>query len=222
MYLIADPGSTHLGKFDLAKEHVEQAYKVGFNAIKFQLCLEGNGNIPAKKEWVKDLVKVGKSVGIDVFASVWDIEGIDCLRVAGCKKIKFAHSMRHSPLFNYFVDNVDIRQFEEVFVTYSFMDMDKKNTSNCSYVDPFIKLWTITDSQDKTVYPVTWSVNHNWNTLNRFDGFSCHSMDPLAQYKLCKFMGYRYFEMHTKLVEEDYSTPDSLFATSYCNIKVEK
>lgn len=202
MNIIADPGSTHMGDYDLCIRHVETAAKYSLWGIKFQLCDIESGNIPIQKKWLHELVKIGESLGIRVFASVWNEEGLTTVSRAKCEAIKFSYSMNQSELI-YKSKNL----FDTVIVTRNIMNFFRDTRT--------INLWTVTDSLG-AIYPVTSPVIHRKNIYERFDGFSCHSLDVKNEIKAAKKAGCQWFEFHSRLgLANDSDVPDGRFASTY-------
>lgn len=152
--IIADCGSTHDGDLKKAKELVRIAEDCGADAIKFQLLTAeqlGAGNIMMPWEWLEDLIPL---THIDVFASVFDLEGIDYLEEIKCRSIKLPYSKRG--MYN----NLDFRVFSDVFVSSGIMDEQHGEVIN---------LYCIPE------YPVPYTIY--WGDIfTRFDGFSDHTL----------------------------------------------
>jgi sialic acid synthase SpsE len=210
MLIISDPGSTHHGSYDNAEKHVLLSAQNGFWACKFQLCYPDGGNIPIEKEWLRDLVNVGKKLSVRVSASIWDEAGLEAAEKAGCQFVKFAYSQSKSELIK-----KAVRIFGNVFVTYGYMDNANSGTSRK------IELWTVTDSAGCVVYPVVSPVTHTHVMYERFGGFSCHSLDPYREMLEAKDAGARFFEFHTRLgLPNDFDVLDGRFAAKYAKGKI--
>jgi len=202
MQIIADPGSTHFGDLNACIEHIRQAAKYSLWGVKFQLCEEKNGNKPIKPEWLRKLVDIGDEVGVEVFASVWNEEGLQTVFDAGCFSVKFAYSMRMSPLIFHAK-----QLFHRVFVTRSIMDYFVDADTN--------NLWTVTDNGG-ALYPVVHPVTHTKAMYRRFDGFSCHALDVRGEIKRARKAGCEWFEFHSRLgFANDFDVPDGRFASTY-------
>ena len=115
-YLIAEIGINHNGDMEVSKKLIENAYKSGFDAVKFQ---KRNINKVNKKEfldserkspWGKtqrdqknglELTKENyeeinsfcKKLGIEWFASAWDLDSLNFLDNFNCKYNKIASAM---------------------------------------------------------------------------------------------------------------------------------
>jgi len=95
--IILDPGSCHMGKLEKALELVRLGASVGADAVKFQLLTtkqtEGTGNINLEWDFLPELMDVGERYGIEVFASVFNIDGIRWLTKCGAQSVKFSYGM---------------------------------------------------------------------------------------------------------------------------------
>ncbi|MBE3141049.1 MAG: N-acetylneuraminate synthase family protein [Planctomycetes bacterium] len=97
--LIAEIGQNHCGDTELAKHLIYLAKQNGADLAKFQLydstALYGERQ---KSELSKDdafyLFGYGKSIGIDVFFSVFDLERVKWCEEMGVKYYKLAYSQR--------------------------------------------------------------------------------------------------------------------------------
>jgi len=101
-YLIAEIGINHNGSIDTAKELIKVASEAGFNAVKFQkrtvnvvysveelakpresIFGKTNGDLKRGLEFGKseyiEIDRYARELGIDWFASPWDLESIDFL-----------------------------------------------------------------------------------------------------------------------------------------------
>lgn len=102
IFLIAEIGINHNGDLDIAKKLINEAFKAGFNAVKFQkrtvsvvfspeelarpresVFGETNGDLKFGLEFSRaDFSEIDtycKSLGIDWFASPWDVESLHFL-----------------------------------------------------------------------------------------------------------------------------------------------
>lgn len=101
-YMIAEIGINHNGDLDIAKKLINEAFKAGFNAVKFQkrtvsvvfspeelarpresVFGETNGDLKFGLEFSRadysEIDTYCKSLGIDWFASPWDVESLHFL-----------------------------------------------------------------------------------------------------------------------------------------------
>jgi len=117
--VIAEASSVHDGEHKKALELVEIASDCGADAIKFQLLtqkeLKGTGNIELPWKWMPELMELGKKLGIEVFASVFNEDGIKWMRHCKCKSIKFAYSQHQ--LFNH----NEYTAFKHVYISSDIM-----------------------------------------------------------------------------------------------------
>jgi sialic acid synthase SpsE len=99
-YIIAEAGSNHNGKLEIAKKLIDVAAEAGVDAVKFQIFkaeelyskytpefsyLKGQNvyelikNIETPREWIKELARYCKEKNIDFLASVFDFDAVDIL-----------------------------------------------------------------------------------------------------------------------------------------------
>lgn len=117
MIVIAEIGINHQGNIDIAKKLIDMAYQCGCDAIKFQkrtpsICIsESQKDTIRNTEWGEmtyldykirmefdrnDYDKIDRhcrTLGIDWFASAWDIPSLEFLRVYDCEYNKVASPM---------------------------------------------------------------------------------------------------------------------------------
>lgn len=196
-HLILDPGSCHGGQLSNVLKFVDLA-KECKASIKFQLfskSMEGK-NIFLDRKLFQEACKKSKSLGVDIFASVWDEEGIDVLLKNGCKSIKFAYSMRKSTLIEKAVDN---NNFDRVYVSYG--RDDKVNPD-------VIAFYCIPE------YPaIIESISSLKSVFDKFNGFSDHSYGISTTIDILKkYPNIQYLEKHVKLEKEVARCPDYLFS----------
>lgn len=191
--IIVDPGSNHYGVKDNALKLIEVAAECGANAIKFQLfkkAMPPNINLPF--EWFPQLVKHGEKKGIEVFASVWENEGIVTLLKCGCKSIKFAHSMNKNGL----IDTALEKDFKNVFISYSDFNFHS-NSYYERHRGTIKRLFCIPK------YPFFERLNfYGLFWQDRFHGFSDHSLG-LDNSRNAVRHGAEYIEKHFKIPLKD-------------------
>lgn len=127
-YLIAEISCNHMGSLDKAMRLIQQAKDAGADAAKFQLYSPdsmtlniGTGDFviqegPWKgrkmyelyakaqtpKDWFPTLISYGKTIGIAVFASVFDKASVDYLESLDCPAYKIASfEITDTPLIAY-------------------------------------------------------------------------------------------------------------------------
>lgn len=114
IYIVAEIGCNHNGDYQLAKKMVDEAYKAGVNAVKFQTFkadqliskiapkaeyqIKVTGNNESQLEMTKKLelpydefIKLeeyAKQLGLDVFSTPFDFDSIDFLASRNQKKWK--------------------------------------------------------------------------------------------------------------------------------------
>jgi sialic acid synthase SpsE len=205
MYLILDIGSTHMGKKDYCFEFIEKAKEAGADAVKFQMfkpdSAAGKGNIALPYQWFYAFRELGDKLGINVFSSCWDFEGVNTLITAGCDSIKFAYSQTgNKGLIDYAREH-----FPTIYLSYDIMNRPT----------------TPQTSQEKWLYcipeyPVKYDVNFE-KLFPFFDGFSDHTMGVFQSTK-AMIAGARIIEKHVKLGYTDINCPDSRFAVGFHNV----
>lgn len=196
--IIAEIGSCHGGKIELAKEAIRIVAVCGAWAVKFQLFpntpeFTSTGNIYLPREWWPELVEYAKSLPVKIFASVWDQEGFDLLLDNGSSFVKFPFSLRRTGK-NF---NSHEREFTPIF------SLDYLDILEFSYKNKPIKLWCIPE------YPVKYKVSFD-KVFERFDGFSDHTLG-IRQSHNALIAGADYLEKHFKL-EDSPDCPDARFA----------
>ena len=176
--IIAEAGSTHDGEKKKALELIEIAADCGADAIKFQLLtqkeLKGTGNVELLWKWMPDLIEWGDRHNIEVFASVFNEDGIKWLTHCGCKSIKFAYSQQelyYGPMR---------MKFDNTYISCDVMNRQ----INADH----IHLYCIPE------YPVPYMVDFE-NIFPQFDGFSSHCLGIRQDMKAID-MGAQYIEKH--------------------------
>ena len=118
VFIIAEIGANHNGDFDLAKKSIEEAYKCGVDAVKFQTYTakelladtdriitwgkkgdekqekisEMFDRISLKREWHKELFNYAKSLGLEVFSTPFSVDGVEFLENLNVPCYKVASS----------------------------------------------------------------------------------------------------------------------------------
>lgn len=194
--IIADPGSTHMGNLKQAKQLVKIAKDADCDAVKFQLFKTEHvesENIPLPYEWMSDLCEAGELLGIEVFASVWDQEGIDKLLECECKSIKLAYSQAHK--------TYALGEFTNVYKSFGVMNRQPKEYES----DNVKHLYCIPE------YPVKYMIDFEWIFV-RFDGFSDHTLGYQQTIRAVE-AGAKIIEKHFRPYGANvYKTPDGTFA----------
>ena len=188
--IIVDPGSTHMGKLEYAKELIDLAAHYNCYAIKFQLFKDAPPNIPLPREWWGELVKYTRGK-INIFASCDDWEAIDLLKPYFPRHVKFAFSERHN------FERIEYANtFSKVIVSCPLLEVN--NYPNC------IKLFCIPE------YPVVYNIDFH-GLFKYFDGFSDHTLGFRQTLKAVEY-GAQYIEKHITLDHNDINCPDHMFA----------
>ena len=123
-YVIAEAGSNHNGRLDLAKKLIGVAADAGADAVKFQVFRADKLYVPTagtadylktKKSvydiikemempygWLGELIDCSRDNGIDFLASAFDEESADALDRAGVPAFKIAsYELNHVPLIEH-------------------------------------------------------------------------------------------------------------------------
>jgi sialic acid synthase SpsE len=202
--IILDPGSTHDGDRHKADRLIEIAADCGADAIKFQLLTDKEakaGNIGMDWEWLPDLIALGKTKGIEVFASVFDRSGHEWLAKCGAQSVKYAYSQRDKA--------TPVGQFggiktmiPRVYVSQGVMDKDPFSGPGWKFSGGK-RLYCIPE------YPVPYKIDFE-GLFPRFDGFSSHCLGIEQELAAAK-AGAEILEFH---FQGDWvsDTPDGRFA----------
>lgn len=196
--IIAEVGSTHMGKWVYCKEALDRCNELGVDAVKFQLFPNTDkftslGNIWMPKDLYLQSKEYGDEIGIQVSASVFGPEELTFLLSTNPEFVKFAYSMKQS----YF----DI-QTAQTFGTEAIVSCDVMSDAdipaNCT------KLFCIPQ------YPVYSQVSFE-GIFPRFQGFSDHTLG-FNQTLEAILAGATTIEKHITLNHSDIQCPDSRFA----------
>ena len=192
--IVGDSGSCHGGDLKGALRCIDAAAEAGLKLVKLQLfpALGSGANIPLSPAHIKPIKKYADSMGIQVFASVWDDAGMAALYNAGCKRVKFAYSQRNSRLLH-----TACSQFDEVYVS---MDL----TDSYRFLDPKItRLYVV------ALYPLVYTIDFT-GIFPRMHGFSDHSIAP-NNARAAVLAGAEVIECHFKC-DDPAACPDAEFA----------
>lgn len=211
--VILDPGSCHMGKWDYIKELTDLAKEVGAEAIKWQLFkLPGlvmsstgikvpdtNGNIEFPRDRFKEAVDYARSVGLDVFASCFDLDAIDLVCSCGITKVKLAYSQNF---------NLKLIKKAKKLEMEIWASGDLKNYP--WYADK--KFFC------KSEYPIK-DYSPDWIFPSMWDGFSSHFLGWNAEKHFEAHKRFKYLEKHFTLDHDDIDVPDHWFALSPKELK---
>lgn len=196
--IIAEVGSTHMGKIERIKEAIDRCKAVGtISALKLQLFPNSTvylsvGNVWLSQEIFKEAFAYGKEVGLPVTASVFDMESYYFLRNLQPDFIKFAYSQKNQ----WWIKDCLDHNFEALVSCDVMTDR---------LVDPrATKLYCIPE------YPVRYEVNFD-SLFPRFDGFSDHTLG-IRQTQRAIDAGAKIIEKHVRLGYSDEICPDAYFA----------
>lgn len=200
--IIVDPGSTHFGIKDNCYRIIDAAKENGADAVKFQLFKDIPPNIPLPYEWWPDIAKRGREAGIEVFASVWDRDGIDLLAENGAKSVKFSYSQSQ----NIGLTLAACGRFETEYFSYDMMNHPGKN----SKYEGDVWLYCVPE------YPVRYQVSFD-GVFSLFDGFSDHTLS-IHQSVNAFCCGAKCLEKHFSL-NRGIGCPDQRFAITPDELK---
>jgi sialic acid synthase SpsE len=196
--IILDPGSSHEGKQIRAHKLIEEAAHAGADAIKFQLFKDIPPNIALPFEWFPELATHAKSLGIEIFASVWDMDAIEVLQNCGCNSVKFAYSQRNNDsLISYCIQN-----FDKVYVSMDYMETPLRDAVNLFCLPK---------------YPVYSLLSFDC-IFEKFNGFSDHTLGYHQTIRAVE-AGALYIEKHFRLDDGDERLPDNKFALKPHKVK---
>ena len=169
---------------------------MGLDALKFQLFKNHTSNslnVELPYHLFPRVVDYAKGVGVKVFASVFDVEGLKVLKQSGCSMVKFAYSMRN----NTGLIGKGLKSFDKVFISGDVMTVFPGS-------DRVVRLYCI------PVYPVRYVVDFE-GLFPLFDGFSDHTLGIGQTLEAVKH-GAKVVEKHITLDEEGIVCPDHCFA----------
>jgi sialic acid synthase SpsE len=162
--------------------------------VKFQLFTDKPPNIPIEYRSFYDLMEYGNKVGIEVFASVFDLDAISAAAKLGSKSIKLAYSERNNTVL---IDSIQVLNFTNFYVSGDLMT---------TFPDNAIRLYCIPQ------YPVPFDVDFDdLFTSGKFAGFSDHTMG-ISQSKSAIDWGAQIIEKHYQIADRKGDTPDGRFA----------
>lgn len=198
--LIADVGSTHMGKIDYAIEAIKQAKASGIDIVKFQM-FKGEpylsaGNIELPRSWWPTLLKTANEVGIKLTSSVFDEEAFN-LVMETCDTIKLAYSQKHQLKWI----EAALAAGKTTIVSCDVMTV-KKVPKEC------VRLFCIPE------YPVRYLIDFHGlfkGQWAKFNGFSDHTMGTHQTLEAVR-QGAQWIEKHLTLDKPDIRCPDANFA----------
>jgi sialic acid synthase SpsE len=181
----------------MAKELINVGKRCGLDAVKFQLFPNTpyyikSGNVALPHDDFKNLVIYGKSIGIEVFASVFDLQSYKTVAKL-CKSIKFSYK---SCAYKLIPKAVQHFKPENIYVSGDIMNQPPEHLQ---------RLYCISQ------YPVQHKIDFD-GIFKRFDGFSDHTLG-ISQTLEAVRCGARIIEKHFRL--DNYkcdNIPDGKFA----------
>jgi sialic acid synthase SpsE len=189
--LILDFGSNHGNSIERVKEIITLCKEVNAE-LKFQIFKNKPPNIALDMKIWDEAVRICEGEGVKMFASVWDIYGINILAESGCQTVKFAYSMNDAAmLIEYAQQTVNL----ETIVSTDIMGPTYQGCKHL-YCIP--------------LYPVQYEILFD-GLFPRFDGFSDHSIG-ISQSMYAVMQDAAIIEKHVTTEANDVDCPDAKFA----------
>lgn len=203
MYIVADVGSTHMGKWDYLKEMVNVCAGCGVDCVKLQLFgkeYEKGGNVCLPRDWVRPIFTYSKEKGIAMSASCFDNESLEIMFSMETPFIKFAYSKKDE--LNWILGT--LRTGRKCVVSTDPMNLNKLPKHENLF--PLFRL----PGPPETIYPTMVRTNYE-GLFPPFVGLSDHSLGVTEAIEAAQF-GAEWFEKHITLPYEDITCPDAQFA----------
>jgi N,N'-diacetyllegionaminate synthase len=196
--LVAEVGSTHMGKLEYAKEAVDRCQEAGFDTIKFQLFpnkppFVGTGNVWLAPDLYLEVSEYAADQGMDCTASVFDLQSFEMLLKLRPSFIKFAHSQK-----------------EKLPWIQACLKENIEPVVSCDVMTDHLVPAEATKLFCLPMYPVYSKVSFE-GLFPRFHGFSDHTMGYEQSFEAVS-EGARMIEKHISLQHSDITCPDSFFA----------
>ena len=206
MYIVADVGSCHQGKWKYLTELVDVAHFCGVDCVKLQLFgkeYEKEGNVCVNRDWVKPIFQYAKEHNIAMSASVFDNEALEIMFSMETPFVKFAYSNRYDPM----VMGAMQRGMKCVVSTdpMSLSKVPEIVRNNPCYA-PLFRL----PGPPEMIYPTMVRTNYE-GLFPPFIGLSDHSLGCTEAIEAAQF-GCEFFEKHITLNYNDITCPDAAFA----------
>lgn len=196
--IIAEAGSTHMGKWEYCKEILDRCADLRIDAVKFQLFpneeqFTKSGNVWMPPDLYLECVDYGQDQGVGVAASVFGENEFEFLIKTNPPFVKIAYSQKHRADWT----TESLSHGIETIVSCDVMT-DKQLPRGVT------KLFCIPQ------YPVYFNICFD-TLFPRFDGFSDHTLG-FDQTLEAIHAGAQIIEKHIKLNHADVVCPDSYFA----------
>ena len=192
---VAELGSNHGGSKALCFELIRSAVWAGSNLIKLQIgwTKEAQAKYCASyderrfiDDWVPDIDAWCKDFGVEWFASIWSLQGLEVARAVGMKRYKIAHQL-HDRILTDAICGDD----KQVFWS---LDGGDNDSSRHEWGDHLVTpVYTTTD------YP-TMAINDWVKRHYSFGGYSSH-MHGIADALIAVARGANYIEKHMTLTK---------------------
>jgi sialic acid synthase SpsE len=206
MYIVADVGSTHQGKWKYLTELIDVCAGCGVDVVKLQLFgkeHEQGGNVCLPRDWVKPAFQYAKEHNIAMSASVFDKEALEIMFAMETPFIKFAYSMREDAMVM-----ATISRGKKCVVSTDPMSLSKvpEIVRNNPCYAPLFRL----PGPPEMIYPTLVRTNYE-GLFPPFIGLSDHSLGCTEAIEAAQF-GCEFFEKHITLNYNDITCPDAAFA----------
>ena len=159
-YIIVEIGINHNGSYDLAKKHIDVAYKTRCSAVKFQTfqlnkLLHGtvtpaeyqkNASFSSQNDMLSkcilskqeliDLKSYSTSLSLDFLSTAYDFDDAKLLYEIGCRSVKLASiSFVETALVEYC-----LKLFDQVFISTGFTQVHELEQFSRNFLSSFSKL----------------------------------------------------------------------------------
>jgi pseudaminic acid synthase len=196
--IIAEIGSTHCGRFAIAKEFVDECGEIGVDAVKFQLFPKTehylkSGNVWLDPDLYLTIAEYAEEQGIACSASVFDEASLQMLIDTNPQFIKIAYSQKHQLQW---IDEILEARIEPIVSSDIMHDHELR--------EGVTKLYCIPE------YPVRYKIDFE-KIFPRFHGYSDHTLG-IEQTLEAVSHGAKIIEKHVTLKRPEINCPDARFA----------
>ena len=228
-YIIAEIGSNHNGKLELAKDHIIQAKKSGANAVKFQVFKSKyffktntkNYRYIKKFEfnlkWVNQVEKLCKKLKIDFILSFFDsrdlkpevIKKIDAIKIASSEIINHDLIIKSAKTNKPIILSTGMSNLSEI---YEAIELIEYNENNKIYILQCSSIYPALDDELNLNVIETYKKIFNYKV-----GFSDHSKSIISAI-VAVSKGARIIEKHLT-IDNSLDGPDHFYALNPIQFK---
>jgi sialic acid synthase SpsE len=228
-YIIAEIGSNHNGKLELAKDHIIQAKKSGANAVKFQVFKskyffkKNTKNyryikkFEFKLKWINQIEKLCKKLNIDFILSFFDssdlkpeiIKKIDAIKIASSEVINHDLIIKSAKTNKPIILSTGMSNLSEIYEAIELIEYNGNNK--------------ISILQCSSIYP-SLDNELNLNVIETYKkifsykvGFSDHSKSIISAL-VAVSKGARIIEKHFT-IDNSLDGPDHFYALNPTQFK---